>query len=118
MIARVNAVLRRARPDELSDIIEIGGLVMDNVAHRVRINDRLLAVAPTERRPLHCLMTHADRAFSRSQLLDRVWGDQTDVEERTVDVHMRRLRKVLEPTGHYRMLQTVRGGGYRFSAKT
>jgi two-component system, OmpR family, phosphate regulon response regulator PhoB len=118
MIARINAVLRRARPDELTDIIEIGGLTMDHVGHRVSVGDRPVAVAPTEYRLLHFLMTHADRAYSRAQLLDRVWGDQVYVEERTVDVHMRRLRKALEPTGHDRMLQTVRGVGYRFSAKT
>jgi len=96
MVARVKAVLRRAKPDEASDEIEI---------------------APTEYRLLHFFMTHADRAFSRSQLLDQVWGDQVYVEERTVDVHVRRLRKALEPTGHDRLLQTVRGVGYRFSDK-
>ena len=76
-----------------------------------------MEVAPTEYRLLHFFMTHADRAFSRSQLLDQVWGDQVYVEERTVDVHVRRLRKALEATGHDRLLQTVRGVGYRFSDK-
>ena len=118
MVARVKAVLRRAKPDEAGDEIEIGGLVMDNLGHRVTADGRPIEVAPTEYRLLHFFMTHADRAFSRSQLLDQVWGDQVYVEERTVDVHIRRLRKALEPTGHDRLLQTVRGVGYRFSDKT
>lgn len=117
MIARVNAVLRRAKPDESTDSIEIGGLLIDNVSHRVSAEGRPVELAPTEYRLLHFLMAHADRAFNRSQLLDRVWGDQVYVEERTVDVHVRRLRRALEPTGHDSLLQTVRGVGYRFSAK-
>ncbi|MGQ9830465.1 MAG: phosphate regulon transcriptional regulator PhoB [Thermochromatium sp.] len=118
MIARVKAVLRRSKPDETTDEIEIGGLVMDNLGHRVTAGGRPIEIAPTEYRLLHFFMTHADRAFSRSQLLDQVWGEQVYVEERTVDVHVRRLRKALEPTGHDRLLQTVRGVGYRFSDKT
>ena len=118
MVARVNAVLRRSRPEELDDEIEIGGLRIDNVGHRVSVEGRQVEIAPTEYRLLYFFMTHADRAYSRSQLLDQVWGDQVYVEERTVDVHVRRLRKALEPTGHDRLLQTVRGVGYRFSDKT
>jgi two-component system, OmpR family, phosphate regulon response regulator PhoB len=117
MVARVNAVLRRACPGELSDEIEIGGLTIDNVSHRVSADGRSIDIAPTEYRLLHFFMTHADRAFSRSQLLDQVWGDRVYVEERTVDVHVRRLRKALEQTGHENLLQTVRGVGYRFSGK-
>lgn len=117
MVARVNAVLRRAKPDELADEIEIGGLRIDNISHRVTADGRRIEIAPTEYRLLHFFMTHADRAFSRSQLLDQVWGDQVYVEERTVDVHVRRLRKALEATGHDNLLQTVRGVGYRFSDK-
>jgi two-component system phosphate regulon response regulator PhoB len=117
MVARVNAVLRRTRPDDVSDKIEIGGLCIDNISHRVTANGRGIDIAPTEYRLLHFFMTHSDRAFSRSQLLDQVWGDQVYVEERTVDVHVRRLRKALEKTGHERLLQTVRGVGYRFSDK-
>ncbi|NKN32596.1 phosphate regulon transcriptional regulator PhoB [Marichromatium bheemlicum] len=118
MIARTKAVLRRAKPNtEPSDEIEINGLRIDNVSHRVSADGRPVEVAPTEYRLLHFFMTHADRAFSRSQLLDQVWGDQVYVEERTVDVHVRRLRKALEPTSHDRLLQTVRGVGYRFSDK-
>jgi len=117
MVARVNAVLRRAKRDGLADQIEIGGLRIDNVSHRVSANGKRIDIAPTEYRLLHFFMTHADRAFSRSQLLDQVWGDQVYVEERTVDVHVRRLRKALEATDHDSMLQTVRGVGYRFSIK-
>jgi two-component system phosphate regulon response regulator PhoB len=115
MVARVNAVLRRTKPEGLGDEIEIGGLLMDNVSHRVTADGTRIEIAPTEYRLLHFFMTHPDRAFTRSQLLDQVWGDQVYVEERTVDVHIRRLRKALESTGHDFLLQTVRGVGYRFS---
>ena len=115
MVARVKAVLRRSQPDEPTDEIEIGGLRIDHISHRITAGGQAIEVAPTEYRLLHFFMTHADRAFSRSQLLDRVWGDQVYVEERTVDVHIRRLRKALETTGHDHLLQTVRGVGYRFS---
>jgi two-component system phosphate regulon response regulator PhoB len=117
MVARVNAVLRRTKLDDASDVVEIGGLHIDNISHRVSADGRRVEVAPTEYRLLHFFKTHADRAFSRSQLLDQVWGDQVYVEERTVDVHVRRLRKALETTGHDRLLQTVRGVGYRFSER-
>jgi two-component system, OmpR family, phosphate regulon response regulator PhoB len=117
MVARVNAVLRRVKPEGLVDEIEIGGLRIDHVSRRVSANGKRIEVAPTEYRLLHFFMTHVDRAFSRSQLLDQVWGDQVYVEERTVDVHVRRLRKALKQTGHDRLLQTVRGVGYRFSDK-
>ena len=118
LVARVNAVLRRTRSSELPDEVEIGGLHIDNLSHRVSVAGRQLEIAPTEYRLLHFFMTHADRAFSRSQLLDQVWGDHVYVEERTVDVHVRRLRKALEGSGQDRLLQTVRGVGYRFSEKT
>jgi two-component system phosphate regulon response regulator PhoB len=117
MVARVHAVLRRSKPEELTDEIEIGGLRIDNVSHRVTADGQAIDIAPTEYRLLHFFMTHAERAFSRSQLLDQVWGNQVYVEERTVDVHIRRLRKALEKTGHEQLLQTVRGVGYRFSDK-
>lgn len=117
LVARVNAVLRRTRSEQTADEVEIGGLRIDNVSHRLSVDGRQVEIAPTEYRLLHFFMTHADRAFSRSQLLDQVWGNQVYVEERTVDVHVRRLRKALEPTGHDQLLQTVRGVGYRFSDK-
>ena len=117
MVARIKAVLRRFKPDESSDQIEIGGLRIDNVSHRVTAAGLRIEIAPTEFRLLHFLMSHADRVFSRAQLLDEVWGKQIYVEERTVDVHVRRLRQTLEETGHDHLLQTVRGVGYRFSDK-
>jgi len=118
LVARVKAVLRRVKPAGPGDRIEISGLCIDNVSHRVSADGKRINIAPTEYRLLHFFMTHADRAFSRTQLLDQVWGDQVYVEERTVDVHVRRLRKALEATKHDYMLQTVRGMGYRFSNKT
>ncbi|NCA68702.1 MAG: phosphate regulon transcriptional regulatory protein PhoB [Sphingobacteriia bacterium] len=118
MVARIKAVLRRAKPEERGDEIEISGLRIDNISHRVTVKGTPVEIAPTEYRLLHFFMSHADRAFTRSQLLDQVWGDQVYVEERTVDVHVRRLRKALECSGHDRLLQTVRGVGYRFSDKT
>lgn len=118
LVARVNAVLRRTKSEAPADRIEISGLCIDNVSHRVSADGKRIDIAPTEYRLLYFFMTHADRAFSRSQLLDRVWGDQVYVEERTVDVHIRRLRKALEVTKHDYLLQTVRGVGYRFSNKT
>jgi two-component system phosphate regulon response regulator PhoB len=117
LVARINAVLRRAKAEAVADDVEIAGLRIDNLSHRISAGGRPIEIAPTEYRLLHFFMTHADRAFSRSQLLDQVWGDQVYVEERTVDVHVRRLRKALEETGHDRLLQTVRGVGYRFSDK-
>ncbi len=118
LVSRVKAVLRRSRPEHHHDgEIEVSGLYIDHTSHRVAANGKLLDVAPTEYRLLHFFMTRPDRAFTRSQLLDQVWGNQVYVEERTVDVHIRRLRKLLEPTNHHQLLQTVRGVGYRFSAK-
>ncbi len=117
MVARIHAVLRRSKPEEVTDEIEIAGLRIDNISHRVSAAGNAIEVAPTEYRLLHFFMTHADRAFSRSQLLDQVWGNHVYVEERTVDVHVRRLRKALEQSGHEHLLQTVRGVGYRFSDK-
>lgn len=117
MIARVKAVLRRSHSEQQQDAIEIGGLRIDHIGHRISADGHPITIAPTEYKLLHFFMTHADRAFSRSQLLDHVWGDQVYVEERTVDVHVRRLRKALEMTGHQHLLQTVRGVGYRFSDK-
>jgi two-component system phosphate regulon response regulator PhoB len=114
--ARVKAVLRRRAPQATDDTVEIAGLKLDPASHRVLGNQTVLSPGPTEFRLLHFLMTHADRVYSRTQLLDHVWGDHVFVEERTVDVHIRRLRKALEPTGHDRLIQTVRGAGYRCSA--
>ena len=114
--ARVKAVLRRRAPQATDDEVEVAGLKLDPGSHRVTGNGTSLALGPTEFRLLHFLMTHAERVYSRTQLLDHVWGDHVFVEERTVDVHVRRLRKALEPTQHDRLIQTVRSAGYRFSA--
>jgi len=115
LLARIKAVLRRRTPQMTDDCVEIEGLRVDPVSHRVYANGKPLDLGPTEFRLLHFFMTHAERVHSRAQLLDRVWGDHAFVEERTVDVHIRRLRVTLEATLHDRMIQTVRGSGYRFS---
>jgi len=116
LVARIKAVLRRRAPQATEDPVEQGGLRLDPTTHRVSAGDQPLSLGPTEFRLLHFLMTHPERVHSRAQLLDRVWGDHVFVEERTVDVHIRRLRSALEPTGHDRLIQTVRGAGYRLSA--
>lgn len=118
LVARIKAVLRRRKPQLTEDKVAVDGLVLDPVTHRVYANDQSLVIGPTEFRLLHFFMTHPERVHSRAQLLDRVWGDHVFVEERTVDVHIRRLRSLLEPTGHDSLIQTVRGSGYRFSANT
>ncbi|MGV0952803.1 MAG: phosphate regulon transcriptional regulator PhoB [Fluviibacter sp.] len=117
LIARIKAVLRRRKPQLTEDKVDMNGLVLDPVTHRIYANEQSLAIGPTEFRLLHFFMTHPERVHSRSQLLDKVWGDHVFVEERTVDVHIRRLRYALEATGHDALIQTVRGSGYRFSAK-
>lgn len=114
--ARIKAVLRRRAPQMTDDRVQIGGLALDPSSHRITGNNDPIELGPTEFRLLHFLMTHPERVHSRTQLLDQVWGDHVFVEERTVDVHIRRLRKALEPTGLDRLVQTVRGTGYRFSA--
>jgi two-component system phosphate regulon response regulator PhoB len=116
LVARIKAVLRRRAPQMTEDVVDINGLRIDPVTHRVAGNQRPVDLGPTEFRLLHFFMTHPERVYSRSQLLDHVWGDHVFVEERTVDVHIRRLRLALEPTGHDGMVQTVRGAGYRLSA--
>ena len=113
--ARVKAVLRRRAPQVTDDSVEVEGLRLDPISHRVTAFDKSMVLGPTEFRLLHFFMTHPDRVYSRAQLLDNVWGDHVFVEERTVDVHIRRLRKALEPGGHDRLIQTVRSAGYRFS---
>jgi len=111
--SRIQALLRRSMPDEQP--LHIGELFLDPVSHRVKVNDKPLVLSPTEFRLLHYFMSHTDRVFSRTQLLDQVWGSQVYVEERTVDVHIRRLRKQLQPFNLDTLLQTVHGSGYRFS---
>jgi two-component system phosphate regulon response regulator PhoB len=119
LIARIKAVLRRCRPMEDDDTqkLQMGEMVMDTKSHRVSVNGERIELGPTEFRLLHFFMKNPERAYNRSQLLDFVWGDTVYIEERTVDVHIRRLRKALEPSGHDNLVQTVRGVGYRFSAE-
>ena len=117
LIARINALLRRRAPQKTSEVIEVKGLLLDPAEQRVYGNGQPVSFGPTEFKLLHFFMTHPERVYSRRQLLDLVWGDDVYVEERTVDVHIRRLRRALEPSGFDRFVQTVRGAGYRFSHK-
>ena len=116
LVSRMHAVLRRLNDSpKSSDIVSAGNITIDSGQHRILINEKNVDFSPTEFRLLHFLLTHSDRVFARDQLLDNVWGDQVYVEDRTVDVHIRRLRKVLEPHGCADYINTVRGVGYRFS---
>ncbi|WOH39086.1 phosphate regulon transcriptional regulator PhoB [Thalassotalea fonticola] len=117
LIARIKAVIRRVAPTSLEEIIEFKGLTLDPVSYRVKINDNPIDLGPTEFKMLHFFMTHPERVYSREQLLDNVWGTNVYVEDRTVDVHIRRLRKSISGQGHEEFVQTVRGAGYRFSSK-
>jgi two-component system phosphate regulon response regulator PhoB len=117
LLARINAVLRRAGPVGSGEAIEAGGLVLDAASHRVTAHGETVSLGPTEYRLLQFFMEHPERVYARSQVLDRVWGGNVYVEERTVDVHIRRLRKALEPHGCDALIQTVRGSGYRFSTR-
>ena len=116
LISRMKAVLRRlSDKGTVSDIVSAGEITIDCSQHRVLINSKNVDFSPTEFRLLHFLLSHPDRVYGRDQLLDNVWGDQVYVEDRTVDVHIRRLRKVLEPHNCDKYIHTVRGVGYRFS---
>ncbi|MDX5150943.1 MAG: phosphate regulon transcriptional regulator PhoB [Acidiferrobacterales bacterium] len=115
LIARIRALLRRSTTSDESSIKSFSGLTLDEATHRVRADDHLIELGPTEFKLLNFFMQNPERVFSREQVLNNVWGEQVYVEDRTVDVHIRRLRKELEPTGHDKLIQTVRGAGYRFS---
>ncbi|AJJ10096.1 phosphate regulon transcriptional regulatory protein PhoB [Yersinia rohdei] len=117
LVARIKAVMRRISPMAVEEVIEMQGLSLDPSSHRVMANEQALDMGPTEFKLLHFFMTHPERVYSREQLLNYVWGTNVYVEDRTVDVHIRRLRKALEVDGHDRMVQTVRGTGYRFSTR-
>jgi two-component system phosphate regulon response regulator PhoB len=118
LIARIKALLRRSRPHANDASVRADDLILDPADHRVSIDDKPVAIGPTEFRLLHYFMTHPDRVYSRDQLLDRVWGHNSFVEERTVDVHILRLRKALTTHGYSRYIQTVRGVVYRLSKRT
>ncbi len=115
--ARIKAVLRRKAPELTEDILKINGLELNPVSHRVAGNNKPLEMGPTEFRLLHFFMSNPERVYSRSQLLDKVWGSQIFIEDRTVDVHIRRLRNILAQSQHENLIQTVRGSGYRLSTK-
>ncbi len=115
LLARVRAVLRRRAPEQDGEALVISGLSLDSATHRVSFVDQPLKLGPTEFKLLHYLMGHAERVHSRGQLLDKVWGDHVYIEERTVDVHVKRLREALGAAGA--MVETVRGAGYRLTAK-
>ena len=115
LLARVRAVLRRRAPEQVGDALAIAGLSLDPGTHRVAFDEKPLKLGPTEFKLLHYLMGHAERVHSRAQLLDKVWGDHVYIEERTVDVHVKRLREALGLAGS--MVETVRGSGYRLTAK-
>jgi two-component system phosphate regulon response regulator PhoB len=115
LLARIKAVMRRHGADDEDEVYTLGGLTLNAASHRVMAGEEVVSLGPTEFRLLKFFITHPERVYSRAQLLDRVWGGNVYVEERTVDVHIRRLRKALEPSGCDRLVQTVRGAGYRFS---
>ena len=115
--ARIQAVLRRRAPQLSKEAVEIEGLVLNPAMRTVSGNGKTLRMSPTEFELLHFFMTHTDRVYTRSQILDYVWGDHVFIEDRTVDVHIRRLRDALSPTGHESLVETVRGTGYRFLSK-
>ncbi len=115
LVARIRAVLRRSGPSENPERIEKQGIVLSLDEHRLKIDDTVVALSPTEYRLMEFFMTHPDKVYSRGQLLDQVWGRSTYIEERTVDVHIRRLRKILARFQREELVQTVRGFGYRFS---
>jgi two-component system, OmpR family, phosphate regulon response regulator PhoB len=115
LMARVRAVLRRKAPQALDSAVEINGLRLDPGTRRVSCLEQDVKIGPTEFKLLHFFMTHPERVHSRAQLLDRVWGDHVFIEERTVDVHVKRLREALAPVQRAQMIETVRGAGYRFT---
>jgi two-component system, OmpR family, phosphate regulon response regulator PhoB len=115
LLARIRAVLRRKAPEALDTVVDVAGLRLDPATRRVTREDKEVRIGPTEFRLLHFFMTHPERVHSRAQLLDRVWGDHVFIEERTVDVHVKRLREALDPVNCARMIETVRGAGYRLT---
>ncbi|MEY2854496.1 MAG: hypothetical protein RL030_1628 [Pseudomonadota bacterium] len=117
LLSRINAVLRRSGAGATDEKFELGGLTLDRSSHRVSAGEKEVALGPTEYRMLEFFMTHPERVYTREQLLDRVWGGNVYVEERTIDVHIRRLRKALEDVALDHRVQTVRGSGYRFSSR-
>jgi len=118
LVSRIRAVIRRATVTEPSEPIKVGEMLFDPESHRVSICDEPVDIGPTEYRMLQFFLTHQERVYSRDQILDHVWGANVYLDERTVDVHIRRLRKAISVAGHEKYVQTVRGAGYRFSTRT
>jgi two-component system phosphate regulon response regulator PhoB len=115
LVSRVKAILRRTSGKNLKDVIKVGGMTFDPISHRVSINKKIIPLGPTEYKLLQFFLTHQERVYTRDQILDYVWGRNVYLDERTVDVHIRRLRKAISIAGHENYVQTVRGAGYRFS---
>ena len=118
LVSRIRAVIRRSTVTEPSEPIQVGEMLFDPESHRVSICDEPVEIGPTEYRMLQFFLTHQERVYSRDQILDHVWGPNVYLDERTVDVHIRRLRKAISVAGHEKYVQTVRGAGYRFSTRT
>jgi len=118
LVSRIRAVIRRSTVTEPSEPIKVGEMLFDPESHRVSICDEPVDIGPTEYRMLQFFLTHQERVYSRDQILDHVWGANVYLDERTVDVHIRRLRKAISVAGHEKYVQTVRGAGYRFSTRT
>ena len=118
LISRIKAIIRRSTVTEPSEPIKVGEMLFDPESHRVSICDEPVEIGPTEYRMLQFFLTHQERVYSRDQILDHVWGANVYLDERTVDVHIRRLRKAISVAGHEKYVQTVRGAGYRFSTRT
>ena len=115
LVARIKAILRRKAPELIDEPIQINSLHLDPSTHRISSNDTTIRMGPTEFKLLHFFMKNPDRVFSRNHILDKVWGNKSDIDDRTVDVHIKRLRASLSEEGHQKIIQTVRGMGYRFS---
>ena len=115
LVSRVKAILRRTSEESIKEVIFAGALKLDQLNRRVNIGDTLISLGPTEYKLLQFFLTHQDRVYTRDQILDNVWGRNVYLDERTVDVHIRRLRKAISIAGHENYVQTVRGAGYRFS---
>ena len=115
LIARIKALLRRRSPELINEPIIIDALVLDPGSHKVQVDNKRINIGPTEFKLLHFLMKNSDRVYSRNQILDKIWGNKSVIDDRTVDVHIKRLRAALKNSHYDRMIQTVRGSGYRFS---
>ena len=118
LVARIKALIRRRSPELVNNPIIIEGLVLDPSSHKVQINNRSISIGPTEFKILHLFMKNIDRVYSRNQILDKIWGNKSEIDDRTVDVHIKRLRESLKQSGYNKLIQTVRGAGYRFSSES